>query len=92
MKDYHDLICLIQSEVVKIDLLRAAIKETFSNRKTGLRFIAFESSDVEKIQTYWTLYYDNLADETKEGLSNSIEKNVAEINEFLFHHNLVPSP
>lgn len=91
MKDYHDLICLIQSEVVKMELLKPAIKETFSNRETKIQLITFEESEIERIQTYWKLYYGNLTDKTKQELSNSITEIIKEINQFLIHHGLVPS-
>lgn len=83
MKDYHDLICLIRSGAVKIELLRPAIVETFANRGTTLRPIKFDDSEIEKIQTYWGLYYDNLSGETKSDLSVQIKEIIAEINDFM---------
>jgi predicted nucleotidyltransferase component of viral defense system len=88
MKDYHDLICLVRSDVLKIDLLRPALSETFANRGTQIRAITFESSEIEKIQNYWALYYENLSAETKQELSGQIKEIIGEINAFVLHHNL----
>ena len=88
MKDYHDLICLIRSDAVRIELLRPALTETFANRGTAIRQIKFDGSEIEKIQNYWRLYHDNLSDETKQEISGQIQKIISEINAFIVQHNL----
>lgn len=89
MKDYHDLICLIREEVIKIDTLKSAIRETFTNRGTRPSFIVLEKSEIKNIQKYWTLYYGNLADEKRIDITDSIEDIIDEINQFVARYDLI---
>lgn len=91
MKDYHDLVSLIRSDALRIDLLKSTIKETFANRRTVIGLIATETSETEKLQAYWKLYFDNLSNETKSELSASIGSLIEEINHFLISQSIVNS-
>ena len=83
MKDYHDLLSLIRANALDVELLRTAISETFSNRKTVLRRISFNRSEYETIQKYWTLYRRNLSDETLNQFSDDFKIVIDEINQFM---------
>jgi predicted nucleotidyltransferase component of viral defense system len=88
MKDYHDLICLIRNDALKVDILRSTLAKTFTNRRTQIQIIKFSDSELEKTQKYWKLYYENLGDETKQDIPEQIEEIITEINAFIMQHNL----
>ena len=90
MKDYHDLLCLIRSELINNSLLKDAVAATFSNRDTTLRLIQIEENQLIKIQKYWEYYYRALITEVKNDLPEDFKKVVSEINQHSVRLNLIP--
>jgi hypothetical protein len=74
---------LIRANALDVELLRTAISETFSNRKTELRRISFNNSEYETIQNYWILYRRNLSDETLNQFSDDFKIVIDELNQFM---------
>lgn len=57
MKDYHDLILLIQSNLLDAKKTLTAVKQTFKNRKTDLKPIGpFSKSQMDRLENLWTIH------------------------------------
>jgi predicted nucleotidyltransferase component of viral defense system len=88
MKDYHDLVSLIDAEVVEIKKLRPALIATFKNRGTKLGLIEISDGDLTKIQAYWKAYFDALPSEAKQDLPTNLKDLISKINGFINQHKL----
>lgn len=63
MKDYHDLILLIQAEgMVNQNTLRKAILATFTHRSTSFRPIEFDSLGIQTLQKLWAAHLKGLGE------------------------------
>ncbi len=94
MKDYHDLILLIRNRMLDLDLLRAAIATTFSNRGTSFGLIEFDEMSLETIQRFWTSHLRGLGDNAQIfDLPKEISTVIGEINKYAGGANiLLPQP
>lgn len=69
MKDYHDLILLIQSGILDLAKMQSTLTTTFKNRKTAYESIPdFFGSDIERLENYWRAHLRTIT--TKEIRSN----------------------
>ncbi len=63
MKDYHDLIILIQSQILNVEKTNDALKATFKNRKTEFTFIPnFQGADLQRLENYWNAHIRSVKD------------------------------
>jgi predicted nucleotidyltransferase component of viral defense system len=81
MKDYHDLLCLIRSQILDTRLLGDTIKATFSNRGTPIAPIQVADDAMSIIQNYWNQYLRSLSEEVKRDLPVDFKKVVDDINQ-----------
>jgi predicted nucleotidyltransferase component of viral defense system len=88
MKDYHDLLSIIQSkEVLDIPKLKTAIQAVFKHRKTPLQIpIHFKTASLQTLQNYWQRYQPTVAIPTS--LPSQIERLIDSINLWLMQHNI----
>ena len=66
MKDYHDLVVLIRSDVLNKARVKAALNDTFTNRETTVQELAIPKDLLPTIQNYWDLYLRALMPEVRE--------------------------
>ena len=83
MKDYHDLVVLIRSDVLNKERVKAAVNDTFTNRETTVQELAIPKELLSTIQNYWDLYLRALMPEVREQLNNDLQIVIDEINSYL---------
>ncbi|MBP9708762.1 MAG: nucleotidyl transferase AbiEii/AbiGii toxin family protein [Oligoflexales bacterium] len=88
MKDYHDLILLIRNDILEIEKLKIAIKDTFANRETKIKKLSIPNDQKENIQKYWNSYLKNLNTKAQLKLPVEFKFIVVEINKFIDFNNL----
>lgn len=63
MKDYHDLILLIQTEgMIDLYKLKKALFDTFTHRATTLRPIEFDPASIQVLQKVWMAHLKGLGE------------------------------
>ncbi len=89
MKDYHDLLSIIQgTEVLDIQKLKTAIQAVFKHRKTSLQVpIHFKTTALQTFQNYWQRYQPTVA--IPVSLPSQIEHLIDNINLWLMEHNIL---
>lgn len=82
MKDYHDLLLLIQDQALKgSKKLKEATLKTFSNRETVLEMLQFDEADFKTLQPLWTAHLRALGQAVQDlNLPTEIQVIVSEIN------------
>lgn len=88
MKDYHDLLILIQEQILDDRKIVAAIQETFDNRGTKFQNINIPKNQFSTIQNYWDLYLKALQPDTRKQLPSDLESVITEINSYLSKHRI----
>jgi predicted nucleotidyltransferase component of viral defense system len=83
MKDYHDLVLLVRSNVVDKLKLKMAIQATFANRGTKFKKISIPKNQMDIIQKYWSNYFKAAGEDAQKELGPHIQKLIDEINSFL---------
>ncbi|WP_079989533.1 nucleotidyl transferase AbiEii/AbiGii toxin family protein [Candidatus Protochlamydia phocaeensis] len=91
MKDYHDLVLLIRNPtLIQQDNLKAAITNTFQNRRTIFELIVFDEDELKRIQKLWTAHFQSLGKKGKDlGLPKNIQEIIREINSYLVKMSLI---
>lgn len=83
MKDYHDLILLIQAKgMLELNKLQKALFDTFTHRSTALQFIEFDAGGIQALQKLWTAHLRGLGVQDLP-LPKEITVAIQTINQFL---------
>ena len=83
MKDYHDMVEIIRFEEMKIEDLQRALLATFENRKAEIKTLEFDSDEISQLQRHWDIYRRKLQRDVQNGLPESIDDAISEINKAL---------
>lgn len=83
MKDYHDLLLLVRSNVMDKKAVKSAIKATFENRGTELKKLSIPKDQINNIQNYWSIYLKATDAEVQIELPADIQIAMDEINKYL---------
>lgn len=89
MKDYHDLLLLVRGDVVDSEIVKAAIKATFTNRGTRLQKLSIPKDQTQNIQRHWKAYLKATNIKAQKDLAVDIQAVIDEINNYLDKYNLV---
>ena len=83
MKDYHDIYLLINAEILDIQKLSQAIRQTFKNRKTEITNppLSFKPEALKDLEVRWRAHLRGLGEETI--LPKDISDIIEHINEYM---------
>lgn len=83
MKDYHDLILLIQAEgMLNLNNLKKALSDTFIHRSTAFRPIEFDPVGIRVLQKLWTAHLRGLGEHDLP-LPQEMSTVIQQINQYL---------
>ena len=83
MKDYHDIYLLINAEILDIQKLSQAIRQTFKNRKTEITRppLSFKPEALKDLEVRWKAHLRGLGEETI--LPKDVSDVIDHINEYM---------